>query len=231
MSTGSSTSMCSIMSWFTNTKSAPSMCSMFFSEPVSRLSTQITRRPCSRRYSHRCEPRNPAPPVTTVVFITFNRNSGDYDRQLAVRPVPLPSGRFLLESVAPLVTALYRKYRPQDFDEVVGQQVVVQTLRNAIESGPGPSGVPLRRSARYGQDVARADLREGAELRARADAEPRTRPVIPASRSRTATRSTSSRWTRPRSAGSTTSAKFASEWCSSPSKAGTRSTSSTRRTS
>jgi DNA polymerase III subunit gamma/tau len=33
------------------------------------------------------------------------------------------------------MTALYRKYRPQDFDEVVGQQAVVQTLRNAIESG------------------------------------------------------------------------------------------------
>jgi DNA polymerase III subunit gamma/tau len=33
------------------------------------------------------------------------------------------------------VTALYRKYRPQDFDEVVGQQAVVQTLRNAIETG------------------------------------------------------------------------------------------------
>jgi DNA polymerase III subunit gamma/tau len=32
------------------------------------------------------------------------------------------------------VTALYRKYRPQDFDEVVGQRPIVQTLRNAIES-------------------------------------------------------------------------------------------------
>jgi DNA polymerase III subunit gamma/tau len=31
------------------------------------------------------------------------------------------------------VTALYRKYRPQDFDEVVGQDPVVRTLRNAIE--------------------------------------------------------------------------------------------------
>jgi DNA polymerase III subunit gamma/tau len=31
------------------------------------------------------------------------------------------------------VTALYRKYRPQNFDEVVGQEPVVQTLRNAIE--------------------------------------------------------------------------------------------------
>jgi DNA polymerase-3 subunit gamma/tau len=33
------------------------------------------------------------------------------------------------------VTALYRKYRPQDFAEVVGQEPVVRTLRNAIESG------------------------------------------------------------------------------------------------
>ncbi len=34
-----------------------------------------------------------------------------------------------------MVTALYRKYRPQDFDEVVGQDAVVRTLRNAIASG------------------------------------------------------------------------------------------------
>jgi DNA polymerase III subunit gamma/tau len=33
------------------------------------------------------------------------------------------------------VTALYRKYRPQNFDEVVGQEPVVRTLRNAISSG------------------------------------------------------------------------------------------------
>jgi DNA polymerase-3 subunit gamma/tau len=31
------------------------------------------------------------------------------------------------------VTALYRKYRPLDFDEVVGQDAVTRTLRNAIE--------------------------------------------------------------------------------------------------
>jgi DNA polymerase-3 subunit gamma/tau len=31
------------------------------------------------------------------------------------------------------VAALYRKYRPQDFDEVVGQEAVVRTLKNAIE--------------------------------------------------------------------------------------------------
>src|SRR5215216_2421303 len=33
------------------------------------------------------------------------------------------------------LTALYRTYRPQDFDEVVGQEPVVRTLRNAISSG------------------------------------------------------------------------------------------------
>jgi len=32
------------------------------------------------------------------------------------------------------VAALYRKYRPQDFDEVVGQEAVVRTLRNALEA-------------------------------------------------------------------------------------------------
>ena len=31
------------------------------------------------------------------------------------------------------MTALYRKYRPQTFDDVVGQEAVVRTLRNAIE--------------------------------------------------------------------------------------------------
>jgi DNA polymerase-3 subunit gamma/tau len=33
------------------------------------------------------------------------------------------------------VTALYRKYRPQDFEEVVGQEPVVRTLKNAISAG------------------------------------------------------------------------------------------------
>src|ERR1051325_8519142 len=33
------------------------------------------------------------------------------------------------------VAALYRKYRPQTFDEVVGQEAAVRTLTNAIEQG------------------------------------------------------------------------------------------------
>jgi DNA polymerase-3 subunit gamma/tau len=33
------------------------------------------------------------------------------------------------------VAALYRKYRPQDFDEVVGQDAVVRTLKNAVARG------------------------------------------------------------------------------------------------
>jgi DNA polymerase III subunit gamma/tau len=33
------------------------------------------------------------------------------------------------------VTALYRKYRPQTFDDVVGQEAVVRTLTNAITAG------------------------------------------------------------------------------------------------
>jgi DNA polymerase-3 subunit gamma/tau len=33
------------------------------------------------------------------------------------------------------VTALYRKYRPQDFDEVVGQEAMVRTLKNAVARG------------------------------------------------------------------------------------------------
>ena len=31
--------------------------------------------------------------------------------------------------------ALYRKYRPQTFDDVVGQQAVTQTLKTQLQSG------------------------------------------------------------------------------------------------
>ena len=31
--------------------------------------------------------------------------------------------------------ALYRKYRPKNYDEVVGQKITIQILKNAIENG------------------------------------------------------------------------------------------------
>ena len=40
-----------------------------------------------------------------------------------------------VESPASSVTALYRKYRPQGFDDVVGQEPVVRTLQNALATG------------------------------------------------------------------------------------------------
>src|SRR5665647_2749898 len=61
--------MWSTQSTLRNLKASSRRCSMFCSDPVSRLSRQITRWPLSRRYSQRCEPRNPAPPVTTDVVI------------------------------------------------------------------------------------------------------------------------------------------------------------------
>src|SRR5207245_6862887 len=33
------------------------------------------------------------------------------------------------------MAALYRKYRPQNFDEVIGQDAVARTLKNAIANG------------------------------------------------------------------------------------------------
>jgi DNA polymerase-3 subunit gamma/tau len=47
-----------------------------------------------------------------------------------MNPAPLRSRT--RPRIANVVTALYRKYRPQDFDEVVGQEPIVRTLKNAI---------------------------------------------------------------------------------------------------
>src|SRR5215207_301968 len=56
--------MMSTLRW---TNSGTRMCSMFASEPVSRLSTQMTRWPRRSSSSQRCDPRKPAPPVTRQV--------------------------------------------------------------------------------------------------------------------------------------------------------------------
>ena len=88
------------------------------------------------------------------------------------------------------MTALYRKYRPQDFDEVVGQEAVVRTLRNAIESDKvrqaylfaGPRGTGKTSLARI-----LAKALNCAQGRRRSP----TARATPARRSRTARRSTS----------------------------------------
>src|SRR3954451_590588 len=61
MKYGSMMSICSKRNWGSR------MWAMFASEPVSRLSAQMTRWPRRRSSSHRCEPRKPAPPVTRQV--------------------------------------------------------------------------------------------------------------------------------------------------------------------
>src|SRR5450756_864966 len=68
-STGSATSMISLTSAARNVNPLSRTCSMFSSVPVSRLSRQMTRWSFSSRYSQRCDPRNPAPPVTTDVVM------------------------------------------------------------------------------------------------------------------------------------------------------------------
>src|ERR1043165_2382976 len=77
------------------------MCSMLARDPVSKLSTQMTRWPRESSSSHRCDPRNPAPPVTRQVAIA----------PAGYRALPRPSSleRLLadvqLDEVVPLVLA------------------------------------------------------------------------------------------------------------------------------
>jgi len=67
-----------------------------------------------------------------------------------------PATRISLHSVSSMYQVLARKWRPQRFDDVVGQQAVTRTLRNAIASGrihqafvfAGPRGVGKTTTAR-----------------------------------------------------------------------------------
>ena len=100
-----------------------------------------------------------------------------------------------------------RKWRPQQFDDVVGQQAVTRTLRNALASGrlaqafvfAGPRGVGKTTTARI--------LARALSCVERADGRSVRRRATPASRSPKGATSTSSRSTRRRTPASTTSAR------------------------
>src|SRR4051812_29446577 len=65
-----------MMSAWRKRNSGARMWAMFASEPVSTLSTQMTRWPRASSSSQRCEPRKPAPPVTRQVAMTPNIAAG-----------------------------------------------------------------------------------------------------------------------------------------------------------
>ena len=56
--------------------------------------------------------------------------------------------------------ALYRKYRPRDFDEIVGQKAIITTLKNQIKSGKIGHAYLLRdawhRKNNYSKNFAKA---------------------------------------------------------------------------
>ena len=106
--------------------------------------------------------------------------------------------------------AIYRRWRAQTFGEIVGQEAVVETLRNARPHRPGLARGPVRRPARHRQDVAGADPREGAQLHEPPGRRRLRHAARRASRSARGRRSTSSRSTRRATAGSRPSATSAS---------------------
>ena len=100
-----------------------------------------------------------------------------------------------------------RKWRPQRFEDVVGQQAVTQTLAQRARQRPARAGVRLCRRARRRQDHDRAHPGAGAELRERARRPIPAANATPAWRSPRAAISTSSKSTPPATPASTTSAR------------------------
>jgi DNA polymerase-3 subunit gamma/tau len=69
---------------------------------------------------------------------------------------PFPAGKVCTRVMAYL--SLYRKYRPQTFSDVVGQEHVTRTLQNALTSGRVAHGYLFTGHARNGQDHGRPHL-------------------------------------------------------------------------
>src|SRR6185437_8353267 len=72
--------------WTYRKRSGSRMWAMLASDPVSKLSTQITRCPRASSSSQRCEPRKPAPPVTRAVDIAPENTRVEWLGASAGRP-------------------------------------------------------------------------------------------------------------------------------------------------
>ena len=118
-------------------------------------------------------------------------------------------------------TVVARRYRPQTFAELIGQEHVAQALSNAISHEPRRPRLPVHRRPRRRQDFDRPHLRQGAELRPKERNLPQSHP---------ATTSTCSRSTAPATAASTRSASCGRTSTCGPAGRASRSTSSTKST-
>ena len=60
--------------------------------------------------------------------------------------------------------ALYRKWRPKVFEDVLSQPHVTKTLQNELENRPHRSCLPVYRFTRNGQDDLRQNFCHGGQL-------------------------------------------------------------------
>ncbi len=90
----------------------------------------------------------------------------DNARGEAAVPEPLPG-----ESASRYVVVA-RRYRPQTFDELIGQEHVAPGAQGGDRRQPGRPRLPVHRRPRSRQDVGRPNPGQGPQLRARSDAHP-----------------------------------------------------------
>src|SRR5208337_4349376 len=57
---------------------------MFERSPVIKLSSAHTSQPSSNNRSHRCDPRNPAPPVTTALMLFLHQSKRPFYREAPI---------------------------------------------------------------------------------------------------------------------------------------------------
>ena len=157
----------------------------------------ISSQPFVRWVSHRR-------PTRAVAHVRYDAIG--HDRAVSTcRAPPLRTSPATARSRGEYVVVA-RRYRPQTFAELVGQEHVAKALAGAIAAEPRRPRLSVHRRPRRRQDVGRPDPGQGAELRARPDAHA-LQPVrhLP-EHQRRATTSTCWRSTAPATAASTKSA-------------------------